>query len=124
MQPELSTPQFDDYEKTAISTSEQEPPESVSTHEEDQWVSGVKLLAIMGAITLVCFLMLLDTSILVTVKAAALAVLLFLVDNRLPQAIPQITNSFNSLSDIGWYGAAYQLARCIDCHDFVSELTS
>jgi MFS family permease len=24
-----------------------------------------------------------------------------------PQAIPEITNEFNSLSDIGWYGSAY-----------------
>ncbi|CAM1509629.1 Fc.00g033680.m01.CDS01 [Cosmosporella sp. VM-42] len=28
------------------------------------------------------------------------------------QAIPQITDEFNSLSDVGWYGSAYTLASC------------
>jgi hypothetical protein len=36
--------------------------------EEHEWVSGIKLLAILTAITLVCFLVLLDTSIVVTVN--------------------------------------------------------
>ena len=28
------------------------------------------------------------------------------------QAIPQITNDFNSLADVGWYGSAYLLTCC------------
>ena len=60
---------------------------------EREWVSGLPLTIILGAICLVCFLMLLDTSIVVT-------------------AIPQITSDFHSLQDVGWYGSAYQLARC------------
>jgi MFS family permease len=28
------------------------------------------------------------------------------------QAIPQITNDFNSLPDVGWYGSAYLLTCC------------
>ena len=28
-------------------------------------------------------------------------------------AVPRITDDFNSLDDIGWYGAAYQLGRCV-----------
>ena len=28
------------------------------------------------------------------------------------QAIPQITNEFNSLADVGWYGSAYLLTCC------------
>ncbi len=28
------------------------------------------------------------------------------------QAIPQITNDFNSLPDVGWYGSAYMLTMC------------
>jgi len=28
------------------------------------------------------------------------------------QAIPQITDEFNSLPDVGWYGSAYLLACC------------
>lgn len=30
----------------------------------------------------------------------------------LSQAIPQITNDFNSTSSVGWYGSAYLLAAC------------
>ena len=29
------------------------------------------------------------------------------------QAIPSITNHFNSLTDIGWYSASYQLASAV-----------
>ena len=39
-----------------------------STYDEHQWVTGVPLFTIMGAICLVCFLMLLDTSIIATVS--------------------------------------------------------
>jgi hypothetical protein len=40
--------------------------------QEPEWVSGFKLFTIMTGITLVCFLMLLDTSIIVTVCIEAL----------------------------------------------------
>lgn len=39
-----------------------------STYDEHQWVTGVPLFTIMSAICLVCFLMLLDTSIIATVS--------------------------------------------------------
>lgn len=48
----------------------------------------------MAGITLVCFLMLLDISILST-------------------ATPKITTDFQSLQDVGWYGAAYQLSSAV-----------
>jgi hypothetical protein len=59
---------------------------------EPEWAHGWKLVNIMAAVAFVCFLMLLDGSIIVT-------------------AIPRITNDFHSLNDVGWYGAAYQLGR-------------
>ncbi|KAE8153599.1 major facilitator superfamily domain-containing protein [Aspergillus avenaceus] len=59
--------------------------------QDSEWVTGFKLLNIITAIALVCFLMLLDTSIIST-------------------AIPRITSEFHSLADVGWYGSAYQLA--------------
>ena len=37
-------------------------------YDEHKWVTGVPLFTIMGAICLVCFLMLLDTSIIATVS--------------------------------------------------------
>jgi len=32
------------------------------------------------------------------------------------QAIPQIVGNFHSILDIGWYGAAYQLAKWVERH--------
>lgn len=29
------------------------------------------------------------------------------------QAIPKITNDFQSLKDVGWYGSAYQLSSAV-----------
>ena len=40
-----------------------------SIYDEHKWVTGVPLFTIMGAICLVCFLMLLDTSIIATVSS-------------------------------------------------------
>lgn len=59
---------------------------------EPVWAHGLQLWAIMVAVTLVTFLMLLDGTIIVA-------------------AVPRITDDFHSLNDIGWYGAAYQLGR-------------
>ncbi|KAG4032389.1 hypothetical protein MFRU_007g02930 [Monilinia fructicola] len=62
--------------------------------QEPQWVSGLKLLPIVIAVTIGSFLMLLDISIIVT-------------------ATPVITSHFHSLQDVGWYGAAYELASAV-----------
>ncbi|KAJ6144420.1 hypothetical protein N7470_008315 [Penicillium chermesinum] len=50
-----------------------------------------RLVSVLAAVTLVSFLVLLDTSIVVT-------------------AIPVITTQFHSLPDLGWYGSSYQIA--------------
>ncbi|KAJ5678219.1 uncharacterized protein N7477_003852 [Penicillium maclennaniae] len=55
------------------------------------YLTGVKLAMVTTAVTLVSFLVLLDTSIIVT-------------------AIPRITTQFHSLEDLGWYGSSYQIA--------------
>ncbi|KAL4757869.1 MDR family MFS transporter [Aspergillus foveolatus] len=59
----------------------------------EEWISGVPLLLVNTGVTLVIFLMLLDTSIVST-------------------AVPKITNQFHSLGDVAWYGSAYTLASC------------
>ncbi|KAI1097906.1 putative MFS transporter [Jackrogersella minutella] len=61
--------------------------------ESHEYVTGSKLVSILVAVTLAYFLAMLDTSIVAT-------------------AIPRITTEFHSLSDVGWYGSAYQLASC------------
>ncbi|KAJ5693234.1 hypothetical protein N7462_002657 [Penicillium macrosclerotiorum] len=62
----------------------------LAKNEEIQFLTGIKLIMVMSAVTLVNFLVLLDTTIIVT-------------------AIPSITTHFHSLDDIGWYGGAYQI---------------
>jgi len=63
-----------------------------SINQEPEWAHSFQLFNILAAVTIVCFLMLLDGTIVVA-------------------AVPRITDDFNSLNDIGWYGAAYQLGR-------------
>ncbi|TVY51983.1 Efflux pump mlcE [Lachnellula cervina] len=62
---------------------------------EDGWhyVTGMKLYLVIGMVTLACFIMLLDTSIVAT-------------------AIPSITSDFHSLGDVGWYGSSYLICSC------------
>jgi len=60
---------------------------------EGQFMSGVKLQLLTFGLSLACFLMALDMSILNT-------------------AIPEITERFHSTADIGWYVSAYLLAVC------------
>ncbi|SLM41028.1 Tetracycline resistance protein TetB/drug resistance transporter [Lasallia pustulata] len=90
-QQQLTTASLDNSEKGSTQFPKQQLTDNAPTEEEHQWVTGIQLLTIMATICLVCFLMLLDTSIIVT-------------------AIPNITSDFHSLPDVGWYGSAYQLA--------------
>jgi hypothetical protein len=61
--------------------------------EEAVYPSGVKLGLITLALCLSVFLVALDNTIIAT-------------------AIPKITDHFNSLGDVGWYGSAYLLTTC------------
>jgi hypothetical protein len=56
---------------------------------EPEYVTGVKLVLVVASVALACFLMLVDTMVIST-------------------AIPQITDQFHSLPDVGWYASAYQ----------------
>lgn len=87
---EFSIPPFNEFELHL--NLGPEPLVTPPANQKPEWVSGVKLLNIVAAVTLVCLLMLLDSSIIVT-------------------AIPRSTSDFQSLPDVGWYGSAHQLAR-------------
>ena len=76
---------------TKVTASTPSPPNQTK---EPEWAHGFQLVTILIAVTFVCFLMLLDGTIVVA-------------------AVPRITDNFNSLDDIGWYGAAYQLGRYV-----------
>ncbi|CAI6340664.1 unnamed protein product [Periconia digitata] len=54
---------------------------------------GMKLTLIMASLYLAVFLVALDRTIIAT-------------------AIPQITNEFHSLTDIGWYASSYMMTSC------------
>lgn len=61
---------------------------------EPQYITGMRLYLVSISITLAVALLFLDVSIVAT-------------------AIPRITDQFNSLSDVGWYGGAYQLGSAV-----------
>ncbi|OTA93900.1 hypothetical protein M434DRAFT_21233 [Hypoxylon sp. CO27-5] len=75
----------EDVEKTA-----QAAPELVDEAEKNFQPKTLKFWSVMLSIYLALFLVALDRTIIGT-------------------AIPQITQDFHSLGDIGWYGSAYQL---------------
>lgn len=108
LEKEATVRQQSEGSSAAVSAIDSPRPEPLTTEElpakdvaatknddqEDEWLEGPKLWAVMGPLVLVFFLVLLDTTIIST-------------------AIPKITNQFNSLPDIGWYTAAYQLASSV-----------
>lgn len=87
------------YEQTAnkdedIVDNEKEPKNDIEGHPEAEdhtnYPHGLKLYLLIAALCLAIFLVALDQTIIAT-------------------AIPKITDRFNSISDIGWYGSAYFL---------------
>ncbi|PTB70154.1 MFS general substrate transporter [Trichoderma citrinoviride] len=66
---------------------------ATKTEAPHQYPSNQKRIIIMLALYLAIFLVTLDQNILAT-------------------AIPRITDEFNSLDDVGWYGTAYLLTMC------------
>ena len=54
--------------KPEMAEDSEHAPKPAPPAQEQEWVTGFKLLAIMTAVTLVALLMLLDTSIVVTVR--------------------------------------------------------
>ncbi|KAI1296448.1 major facilitator superfamily domain-containing protein [Xylaria venustula] len=75
---------------TDLQLTTQEPSDLASPEP----VTGAKLILLLASLTLAGFLIFLDSSIIST-------------------AIPKITDEFNSLKDIGWYGSAYQLGSAV-----------
>jgi len=64
---DLSIPPSEDLQLGLDNDVPEPAPDAPPATQEQEWVSGFKLFTIMTAITLVCFLMLLDTSIIATV---------------------------------------------------------
>lgn len=68
-------------------------PTRTTATEDIVYPSGLKLALLMTSVFVSMFLVALDRLIIST-------------------AIPQITDDFHSVTDIGWYGSAYLLATC------------
>ncbi|KAK9317359.1 major facilitator superfamily domain-containing protein [Lipomyces starkeyi] len=68
-------------------------PEDASNRAEQAFPTGKKIALIMLALMLGMFLVALDRTIIAT-------------------AVPQITNQFHSLDDVGWYASAYLITSC------------
>lgn len=81
---EFSIPRFNQSVEQFARDIKQRRSEEVQIKEEEKWVTGIPLFTIMSAICLVCFLRLLDTSIIVTVKATALENDIILSNNIFP----------------------------------------
>jgi hypothetical protein len=78
-------------EDTSVKLELQEEVDPASLDgEEASYPHGLKLYVILAALCLSVFLVALDQTIIAT-------------------AIPKITDQFNSIQDIGWYGSAYLL---------------
>lgn len=90
--PEAGAHAHDNVPSSNISLTKPDDPAAPATDSGAKHLSGTKLWLVVASVTLVTFLMLLDVAIIVT-------------------AIPVITDDFRSLSDVGWYGSVYLLAR-------------
>jgi EmrB/QacA subfamily drug resistance transporter len=81
----------DEKDKTTV--EKEAEAEEATEQDEPEYPTGVKLTIIIAALALAVFLMALDNTIIAT-------------------AIPKITDHFNSLTDVGWYGSSYLLTTC------------
>ncbi|KAL8694157.1 MAG: hypothetical protein Q9218_001154 [Villophora microphyllina] len=80
-------------EKVIETTPVEEAEALEKLSEEPEYPSGAKLAIITLSLCLSVLCMALDNTIIAT-------------------AIPKITDHFNSLDDVGWYGSAYLLTTC------------
>ncbi|KAL8857059.1 MAG: hypothetical protein Q9178_006351 [Gyalolechia marmorata] len=80
-------------EKVIEATPFEEAKALEKLSDEPEYPSGAKLTIITVSLCLSVLLMALDNTIIAT-------------------AIPKITDRFNSLDDVGWYGSAYLLTTC------------
>lgn len=100
-------------ERTETTDREEDHEQGETTKSQDdgerKYLTGLKLHLVIVGLTLVFFLVLLDTSIISTVSVPYYSIIPGFSDNS--QAIPKITTDFHSLQDLGWYGSSYQIAR-------------
>jgi hypothetical protein len=88
---ELSSEKQNGTDVVPASNDDLEKPANNPTIDEDvHYPTGARVVLILAALCAAVFLVALDQTIIST-------------------AIPKITDDFNSIGDIGWYGSAYLL---------------
>ncbi|TDZ19644.1 Efflux pump aflT [Colletotrichum orbiculare MAFF 240422] len=92
-QPDPRSSKADDDDVDDLGQPAQHALTHTSTTRSIQYPAGVKLFLIMISVFVSMFLVALDRLIIAT-------------------AVPQITDDFRSVTDIGWYGSAYLLTTC------------
>ncbi|VUC29483.1 unnamed protein product [Clonostachys rosea] len=84
----------DDSIKVEKVQAEDEPQPQQENEQQLEYPSGARFWLIVFALCLVGFLISLDSTVIAT-------------------AVPEISNEFDSLSDIGWYSSVYFLTMCL-----------
>lgn len=120
IEPEPNYPAVESKNEVPQSEVDGNRPEagSLSATPKTVFLSGSRLLILMASTTLAGFLVLLDASIIATVRTLTRAFSACRcgdmdsnADEFLLKAIPRITSDFHTVLDIGWYGSAYQIAK-------------
>ena len=91
-------------ESTETKASQETPQ-----NDQPQKLSALKSTLVIISVLLSMFLVMLDRTIISTVRH------LHLYKTYTPnpkQAIPQISDEFNALTDVGWYGSSYLITSC------------
>ncbi|KAJ5730699.1 uncharacterized protein N7483_005207 [Penicillium malachiteum] len=86
-------PQNDTDREASKEEGDNQDPNADNTDKDIEYPSPLRLVLITIALCLCVFCVALDNTIIAT-------------------AIPKITDQFNSLNDVGWYGSAYLLTTC------------
>ncbi|KAJ5542629.1 Major facilitator superfamily domain general substrate transporter [Penicillium sp. DV-2018c] len=86
-------------DKQSTKEEQTEAADAETPADEEEYPNAWRLVLITIALCLCVFCVALDNTIIAT-------------------AIPKITDQFNSLEDVGWYGSAYLLTTCAVCLTF------
>lgn len=105
-----------DGESLKPSNSSSQVNRSVSNDDEGevQYLTGVKLTLVILAVTAIALLVMIDMSIVATVRRLPRLGHLSNVDSYFlfhKKATPKMTSDFHTTAGVGWYGSAYLLTR-------------
>lgn len=92
-------------ESTETKASQETPQ-----NDQPQKLSALKITLVIISVLLSMFLVMLDRTIISTVRHPHMYENTHNPNSK--QAIPQISDEFNALTDVGWYGSSYLITSC------------